>query len=256
MCWCACKSQGSHHRAKAGIHPATLKTEDHMSHIAKAHKITALMLERRQELRTMRGVSYAEEIEPWKRGLRKMMENGLGVMSACAESARANQDNGMAVAWIAAAAVEICEEDEHPMAKKKTADEIAQDKAERERREQIQNDFIKMKSKVADLRTSREFIQAAITSPPFAAILNKFSRDIDETKESLVCADKKDVEKLQAQVIARRGLLGVLGTAYQDELSEATRQLREFEQQHALFLQAPTAQESEQEEADLNEKTA
>jgi hypothetical protein len=227
-----------------------------MSHLENAYHVTAAMLARRNELKALNGVTYYAKVKPWKDVLRKMMSDGQSVIGACASAARKHQDDGMAVAWLAAAAVEICKEDKKQMGKKKTPEQIKADQEERDKREMIQMDFATLKQKVAELKKNREIVSMAMVSPAIATILSQFDRQIEATKEQLVSADKKEIDSLQAQVVARRCLLDVLNNAYLKDLEEATRQLREFETKNSLFLQASNAQEETDTEAEEQKATA
>jgi hypothetical protein len=123
------------------------------------------------------------------------------------------------------------------MAKPKSAEEIEREKREQERRDMIRKDHQRLKDDVTKANDDRSYVRRAISAPAMSNLLNKFKQQIDENKEDLTKADAKEVIKIQSLIAARRGLLSVLNTAYEEEVCQAERKLREFEQQNALFLQ-------------------
>ncbi|OHB81182.1 MAG: hypothetical protein A2W31_05065 [Planctomycetes bacterium RBG_16_64_10] len=100
----------------------------------------------------------------------------------------------------------------------------------------IRADYEKMKASVAALREKRKQVLSMVQSPALMPILGRFERDIEDRKEALVSAEKKDVERCQADIQARRGLLAMFRGAYQADLDEADRQIKEFERANALLL--------------------
>ena len=100
----------------------------------------------------------------------------------------------------------------------------------------IRADYEKMKASVAALREKRKQVLSMVQSPALMPILGRFERDIEDRKEALVSAEKKDVERCQADIQARRGLLAMFRGAYQADLDEADRQTKEFERANALLL--------------------
>ncbi len=64
-------------------------------------------------------------------------------------------------------------------------------------------------------------------------------------REQLVSAEKKDVEKTQAGILARRSLCGYLEHAYEQDIEEAERALEEFKNRNALFIQEVDSQSTE-----------
>lgn len=100
----------------------------------------------------------------------------------------------------------------------------------------VRADHEKMKASVAALREKRKQVLTMMQSPALMPILCKFERDIEDRKEALVNAEKKDVERYQAEIHARRGLLATLLGSYQSDIDEADRQIKEFERSHALLL--------------------
>ena len=100
----------------------------------------------------------------------------------------------------------------------------------------VREDYEKLKAGVAVLRDKRRQVQAMMQSPALMPILGRFERDIEDRKEALVSAEKKDVERCQADIQARRGLLAMFRGAYQSDLDEADRQIKEFERTNALLL--------------------
>lgn len=100
----------------------------------------------------------------------------------------------------------------------------------------VRADHEKMKAAVAALREKRKQLLTMLQSQALMPILVRFERDIEDRKEALVTAEKKDVERGQADVQARRGILAMLRGAYQADIDEADGQIKEFERSHALLL--------------------
>lgn len=124
------------------------------------------------------------------------------------------------------------------MGRKRTPEEVEQEHLERQKRGSVKQHHQELQEKIQKLIEDREFVKGCLSSPPVFAILSRFGKEIEADKERLVLAEKKDIEGLQACVKARRALLNILQTAYEDDLTEARSQLREFEQSNALFLTA------------------
>lgn len=142
------------------------------------------------------------------------------------------------------------------MAKTKSPEEVEREKREQERRDMIRKDHQRLKDDVVKANDDRSYVRRAISAPAMSNLLNKFKQQIDEHKEDLTKADAKEVVKIQAHIASRRGLLSVLNTAYEEEVSQAERKLREFEGQNALFIQSNNS-ESETVNAETGEvKTA
>lgn len=69
-------------------------------------------------------------------------------------------------------------------------------------------------------------------------VLADYDTGIETAKESLVYADKKEIDGIQANVKARRTLLSDLRQkASADELVKLRRELDDFQRNNALFLQ-------------------
>lgn len=100
-----------------------------------------------------------------------------------------------------------------------------------------------LKEKVSKLVEYREFVKSCLSTPQFSAILGRYSQEIEAKKESLISCEKKDVERLQAEIVSRRELLSDLKSSYDVELEDARKQLQEFERQHALFLSGESREE-------------
>lgn len=110
--------------------------------------------------------------------------------------------------------------------------------AKRKEEDRIKVDREKLKSKVLDIQQSRNVMVQFTSNPAVSGILAKWTREIEGKKEQLIYVDKKDVEKSQAEILARRELLGNLSNAYLTELQDAKKELEEFERQNQLFLHA------------------
>ncbi len=102
--------------------------------------------------------------------------------------------------------------------------------------DQVRADYEQMIAAVMRARTNRKFIQDMIVDPRVSHILGRYERDIEDKKESLVCCEKKDVDRNQAEVQARRQLLATFKGAYEADVEEATRALNEFKKSHELLL--------------------
>lgn len=103
---------------------------------------------------------------------------------------------------------------------------------------EVHEDHDVFKAALKKATADRQFMQGALTDQRFVKILTRFERDIEEAKERLVTEEKKDIEKVQAGVQARRSLLAYLRNAYQSEVDEAAKNLRDFELQNQLFIGA------------------
>ena len=102
-------------------------------------------------------------------------------------------------------------------------------------------DHIRLVEALSVAQGKREWVLAVTADERLSKILRRFEAEIETTKESLVDAEKKDVEGKQHSVRARRDLLAQLRHAYEDEAKEAKLALEKFEEKHALFLQGKTA---------------
>lgn len=102
--------------------------------------------------------------------------------------------------------------------------------------DQIHRDHEDLKCKVSRLDEDRKTIEAAIKAPPLGRILRGFDDEIEEIKETLCNSEKKNFDRLQADIRARRALLVSLKSAYKDDLEAAREDLVEFESQNALLL--------------------
>lgn len=105
------------------------------------------------------------------------------------------------------------------------------------KRDQVRDDFAKLQKEVQELREKRDTIQMLFDDPTIGKIIGLYEEEIERTKEALITADKKDIDKLQAQVCARRSLIATLRGAYEHDLEEAQRRVMEFKEKHALYLQ-------------------
>lgn len=107
---------------------------------------------------------------------------------------------------------------------------------EDEKRNQVRDDYAKMQREVVELREKRDTIQMLFDDPTIGKILGHYETEIESFKEHLITADKKDIDRLQAEVRARRSLIATLKGAYEHDLEEADRRMREFKEKHALYL--------------------
>ena len=117
------------------------------------------------------------------------------------------------------------------MAKKQKPDEDS-------RVDQIRKDHFELVEKVESFRRLRSYMQNVCNGSTMRVVLSGFESDIEKEKELLVSAEKKDVDRLQATIKARRSLLEKLKTAYEAELEDATRQLKDFESANELLIAA------------------
>ena len=115
---------------------------------------------------------------------------------------------------------------------------------EDEKGEQVREDFAKLERNVADLKVKRAEVMDLFQNPAISSVLGRFEREVDEKKELLVNCDKKDFERVQCEIRARRQLMATLKGSYQADLEEAERQCAEFKAKHTLFLQ-PTVKTSD-----------
>lgn len=109
-------------------------------------------------------------------------------------------------------------------------------KEEQDRNDDLRNAHERLKQNVTNLKTARRFVTDSIMNPAFAMVLGKFEKDIANGMEELVTVPKADVEKLQAKIIVGRQLVGTLKHAYESDLNEAERAVKEFEEQNPLFV--------------------
>ena len=127
----------------------------------------------------------------------------------------------------------------------------------------VRADHEELLKKVEDLQYKRDSIVKGLASPIFVPILQRWEREIEEHKENLVTAQPKEVVSYQESVKARRSLLATLHGAYEADLEEANRALKEFEEHNTLFLTSEKAEkdngengEGTQAEAEPEVKTA
>jgi hypothetical protein len=104
-------------------------------------------------------------------------------------------------------------------------------------RNQVREDCEKLEKNVADIKAKRAEILDLFQNPTISGVLGRFDREVEEKKELLCNIDKKEFEKVQAEIRARRQLMATLRGAYQADLEEGERQLAEFKAKHSLFLQ-------------------
>ncbi len=97
-------------------------------------------------------------------------------------------------------------------------------------------EFLRLRNKLNELRGLKRELNDMQKSPAMSPVLAMFRRQIEETKELLCTGDKKDFEKMQANVLARRILLQSFECAYDQATKEAAEALAEFEKQNALFI--------------------
>ncbi len=112
---------------------------------------------------------------------------------------------------------------------------------EKAKRDMVLHDHAKLKQEVAEIGAKRTYISGVMSNPIFSNILAKFEKEIESKKESLVEAEKKDVEKIQAEVQARRALIATLKGAYDADHMDACERLRRFEKDNDLLLSAAQA---------------
>lgn len=109
-------------------------------------------------------------------------------------------------------------------------------KAEKEEKNEVLEQHARFKADVERARENRQFIQTTCADARMVKILSRYEQDIEDQKEMLITSEKKDIDKLQANVVARRQLLATFKGAYDSELEDAINDLREFESANALFI--------------------
>lgn len=113
----------------------------------------------------------------------------------------------------------------------------------------VKADHRTFRKKVEVAREDRTWMQETITSPRMQRILSRFRKGIADLTEMLLTIEKKDLDKAQAQIHARKELLELLSNAYEEELREAKKELEEFEKNNALFLHGQAGPEAVTESA-------
>lgn len=106
------------------------------------------------------------------------------------------------------------------------------------KRDTVRADFKRLYEDHEKAQSSRRFMTTVLQDPRMVKVLSLYERDIEEQKELLVTVEKKDMDRMQASVKARRELLATLRHAYETELQDSQKQLEDFKRNHALFLQA------------------
>lgn len=89
------------------------------------------------------------------------------------------------------------------------------------------------------------------TDEAVGPILKKFRDQIDETKEILVNAEKKDFDKLQARIYACRQIAVILKGAYEHELADKIEQRAEFYKANELILAASEPKKGKKDKAEV-----
>lgn len=120
----------------------------------------------------------------------------------------------------------------------------------RSQQDEQENDTLRamhrtLKNALSDAETARGFMTHICAQPAVAQILDAFRSEAGQQHEDLVKAEKKDVEKMQAFILASRGLLNRFEDAYKQEVIDSIDRLKEFESKNALFIQAQARQQDE-----------
>lgn len=111
---------------------------------------------------------------------------------------------------------------------------------------EIRNQHELLKSRVREAADNQRWWEKTCSDPRMREMLDGFDAAAEEAKESLVYAEKKDIDGIQASVKARRALLKIVAEKVStDELVARRRTLEQFERDNALFLQPATAAASE-----------
>lgn len=124
--------------------------------------------------------------------------------------------------------------------------------AKRDENDALRVEYNRLKANLSNMEQARKVMQRVMSEPLVANIFGKIRKDERDMTESLVSTAKADIEKVQAGVLARRSILGYLEHAYETDIEEATRCLKEFRARNELFIQAMDAEDSKND--DLHEK--
>lgn len=103
-----------------------------------------------------------------------------------------------------------------------------------------------LEAKVREAADNQRWWEKTCSDPRMREMLDGFDAEAEKAKESLVYAEKKDIDGIQASVKARRALLHIIAEkASTDELVARRRTLADFERNNPIFLQPATAAASE-----------
>ena len=102
--------------------------------------------------------------------------------------------------------------------------------------DKLLEDYRRLQDTYAAALKNRQFMVQSLADERLARILTRFEREIESTKESLVLAEKKEIDGKQQAVLARRSLLAQLRAAYEEDVKEAKDELARFERDNQLFL--------------------
>lgn len=96
--------------------------------------------------------------------------------------------------------------------------------------------------KLSDATAKQNWWEAMLNEPPVREMLDDFEKTIEDCRHELEDAKGDEVKRLQADIRARRTLRRKIeARASMRDVDAARKELREFEELNALFIEIETA---------------